>query len=46
MDRAAFSRGSWFPRLDDRRGVSSIVYVIKHGLQWKDAPSIMLLSKG
>jgi transposase len=26
------------PRVDDRRVVSGIVYVIKHGLKWKDAP--------
>ena len=26
------------PRVDDRRVISGIVYVIKHGLQWKDAP--------
>ena len=26
------------PRVDDRRVVSEIVYVIRHGLQWKDAP--------
>ena len=26
------------PRVDDQRVVSGIVYVIKHGLQWKDAP--------
>lgn len=26
------------PRVDDRRVVSGIVYVIKHGLQLKDAP--------
>jgi len=25
-------------RVDDRRVVSGIVYVIKHGLRWKDAP--------
>ena len=25
-------------RVDDRRVVSGIVYVIKNGLQWKDAP--------
>ena len=25
------------PSVDDRRVVSGIVYVIKHGLQWKDA---------
>ncbi|MFC0195115.1 IS5 family transposase, partial [Aureimonas pseudogalii] len=27
------------PRVDDRRGVSGIVYVIRNGLQWKDAPA-------
>ena len=26
------------PRVDDRRVVSGIVYVLKNGLQWKDAP--------
>jgi transposase len=26
------------PRVDDRRIVSGIIYVIKHGMQWKDAP--------
>lgn len=26
-------------RVDDQRVVSGIVYVIRHGLQWKDAPS-------
>jgi len=26
------------PRVDDRRVISGIVYVIRHGLQWKDAP--------
>jgi len=26
------------PRVDDRRVVSGIVYVIKNGLQWKDGP--------
>jgi transposase len=26
------------PRVDDRRVVSGIVYIIKYGLQWKDAP--------
>ena len=30
-----FSRCS---RVDDRRVVSGIIYAIKHGLQWKDAP--------
>jgi transposase len=27
------------PRVDDRRVVSGIIHVIKHGLQWKDAPT-------
>ncbi|WP_404400331.1 IS5 family transposase [Pelagibacterium halotolerans] len=27
------------PRVDDRRVVSGIIYVIRNGLQWKDAPS-------
>src|ERR671916_1711521 len=26
------------PRVDDRRVVSGIIYVIRHGLQWTDAP--------
>ena len=26
------------PRADDRRVISGIVYVIRYGLQWKDAP--------
>jgi putative transposase len=26
------------PRVDDLRVISGIIYVIKHGLQWKDAP--------
>jgi putative transposase len=26
------------PRVDDRRVISGIIYVIKRGLQWKDAP--------
>ena len=26
------------PRVDDRRVISGIIYVIKHGLQWRDAP--------
>jgi len=27
------------PRVDDLRVISGIVYVLKHGLQWKDAPA-------
>ena len=33
-----FPRSHGIPRVDDRRVVSGINYVIKHGLQWKDAP--------
>ena len=37
-------RQSFFPvsrglrRVDDRQVISGIVYVIRNGLQWKDAP--------
>ena len=34
------------PRVDDRRVISGIVYVIKHGLQWKDALKDYGLHKG
>ena len=27
------------PRVDDRRVLSGIIYVIRHGLQWRDAPA-------
>ena len=27
------------PRVDDRRMVSGIVFVIKNGLRWRDAPA-------
>ncbi len=33
-----FPRAHGVPRVDDRRVVSGIIYVIRHGLQWKDAP--------
>lgn len=33
-----FPRSHGVPRVDDRRLVSGIIYIIKHGLQWKDAP--------
>mgnify|MGYP001113891602 FL=1 len=26
------------PRVDNRRVLSGIIYVIRHGLQWRDAP--------
>jgi transposase len=34
-----FPRSRGLRRVDDRRVISGIVYVIRHGLQWKDAPS-------
>lgn len=34
-----------FPRVDDSRVVSGIVYVIRYGLQWKDASKIYGLHK-
>lgn len=33
-----FPRSRGLLRVDDRRVISGIVYVIRHGLQWKDAP--------
>ncbi len=33
-----FPRSHGIPRVDDQRVISGIVYVIRHGLQWKDAP--------
>jgi len=33
-----FPKSHGVARVDDRRVVSGIVYVLKYGLQWKDAP--------
>ena len=33
-----FPKSHGVARVDDRRVVSGIIYVLKHGLQWKDAP--------
>jgi len=33
-----FPKSHGVVRVDDRRVVSGIVYVLKYGLQWKDAP--------
>ena len=33
-----FPKPRGLPRANDRRVISGIVYVIHHGLQWKDAP--------
>ena len=34
-----FPRARGLPRVDDRRVISGIVHVLRHGLQWKDAPT-------
>lgn len=33
-----FPKSHGIARVDDRRVISGIVYVLKNGLQWKDAP--------
>lgn len=33
-----FPRSRGLARVDDRRVISGIIYVIRNGLQWKDAP--------
>jgi len=33
-----FALSHGVPRVDDRRMVSGIIYVIRNGLQWEDAP--------
>ena len=33
-----FPKSHGVARVDDRRVISGIVYVLKNGLQWKDAP--------
>ena len=33
-----FPRSRGLARVDDRRVVGGIIYVIRYGLQWKDAP--------
>lgn len=40
-----FPRSHGIPRADDRHVVSGILYVIKHGLQWKDAPADMVRTR-
>ena len=36
--RPLFPLSHGVPRVDDGKIISGIIYVIKHGLQWKDAP--------
>jgi putative transposase len=35
-----FPRARGIPRVDDRRVVSGIIYVIRNGLRWRDAPAV------
>lgn len=37
--RPYFPKSRGLKRVDDRRMLSGIIYVIRNGLQWKDAPS-------
>ena len=34
-----FPKSHGIARVDDRRVISGIIYVIHHGLQWRDAPA-------
>ena len=36
--RPQFPRPHGKPRVDDRRVISGIIYVIRNGLEWEDAP--------
>jgi transposase len=36
---AVLSKARDLPRVDDRRVISGIVYVVRNGLQWKDVPA-------
>ena len=38
-DRALLSLSYGVPRVDDRRIVSGIIFVIRNGLRWRDAPA-------
>ena len=33
------------PRVDDRRIISGIIFVIRNGLRWRDAPAIMVRTR-
>jgi putative transposase len=37
--RPHFPLSHGVPRVDDRCVISGIIYVIRHGLQWRDAPA-------
>jgi transposase len=40
-----FPRPRGRPRVDDRRVISGIIHVIRHGLRWRDAPAVYGPSK-
>ena len=40
-----FPRSRGLPRVDDRRVLSGIVFVIRNGLRWRDAPAVYGPSK-
>jgi transposase len=37
--KPSFHVSHGIPRVDDRRVISGIIYVIRYGLQWKEAPN-------
>jgi transposase len=40
-----FPRSHGVPRVDDRRVLSGILFVIRNGLRWRDAPPATVLEK-
>ncbi len=38
--RPHFPKSRGKPKVDDRRVLSGIIYVLRNGLQWRDAPPI------
>ncbi len=38
--RAVLPAFSWGPRVDDRRVISGIIFVLRNGLRWRDAPLV------
>jgi len=40
-----FPRWHGIPRVDDRRVLSGIMYVLRHGFSWRDAPAAHGLHK-
>ena len=38
--RPFFPRSHGMPRVDDRRVISGIIFVLKNGLRWRDCPGV------